>query len=382
MDRTLELDIATRLLDLIANPDMSVGEDVMELPASVYTDPDRFAREQERLFGGLPLLAGLSAELPAAGDWKLFEPPGTSILLVRGDDAVVRGFRNACRHRGAPVVDEPRGNNRSFTCPYHSWTYGRKGDLVGVPQSETFPGLCRPERGLSAVSVEERAGLLWVLPTSHGEPFDLDAHLGPLDAELAHWNLGSFHRFGERVHRTPANWKLAVDTFTEGYHIPNLHQNTIGSFAAGGLNLVTSFGRHHRQAVAMKCLTDATEGPQEQWTAFDDGGIGFVYLIFPNSILLFFGDHAEVFQVFPDGIDKAVTLQTLFAYAPIETEDQRMILEMSLDFFYEIIAQQDYTMAAGVQRMLASGANDSFLLGRCEAITQAMHIDYESFVGA
>jgi phenylpropionate dioxygenase-like ring-hydroxylating dioxygenase large terminal subunit len=382
MDRALELNVAARLLDLLANPDMAVGDEVMELPASVYTDPDRLAREQQRLFGGLPLLAALSGELPVPGDWKLFEPPGTSILLVRGDDGGVRGFRNACRHRGAPVVDEPRGSNRSFTCPYHSWTYSRTGELVGVPQSDTFPGLCRPERGLSAVSVVERAGVVWVLPTSHGEPFDLDAHLGPFDAELASWDLARLHYFGRREHRVAANWKLAVDTFTEGYHIPNLHQNTIGAFAAGGLNLVNSFGRHHRQAVAMKCLTDATTGPQKTWTAFDSGGIGFVYLVFPNSILLFFGDHAEMFQVFPDGIDRSVTLHTLFAYEPIETEDQRMILEMSLDFFYEIVASQDYTMAAGVQRLLASGANESFLLGRCEAITQAMHRDYESVVGA
>jgi len=380
MDRTLELDVAAQLLDLMANPTMAIGDEMTELPASVYTDPDHFARERERIFSRLPLLAGLSGELREPGDWKLFEPPGTSLLLVRGDDGVVRGFRNACRHRGAPVVEEPRGSNRSFTCPYHSWTYSRAGELVGIPQADTFPGLCRESRGLAAVSVAERAGLIWVLPTSSGEPFDLDAHLGSLDGELAGWNLGTFHRFGERVHHTPANWKLAVDTFTEGYHIPNLHQTTLGSFAAGGLLLAESFGRHHRQAVAMRCLTDLTQGPRESWTAFDDGGIGFVYLIFPNSILLFFGDHAELFQVFPVSIDSSVTLQTLFSYEPIETDDQRMILEMSLDFFYEIIAQQDYAMAAGVQRLLNSGANETFVLGRCEAITQAMHRDWAEFV--
>src|SRR5262245_51336762 len=141
MDRTLELDVTTRLLDLMAHPSMAVGDEVMELPAAVYTDPDRYVRECSALFGGLPLLAGLSAELRAPGDWKLFEPPGTSILLVRGDDGVVRGFRNACRHRGAPVVEEPSGSSKSFTCPYHSWTYSRTGELLGVPQRHMFPGL-------------------------------------------------------------------------------------------------------------------------------------------------------------------------------------------------------------------------------------------------
>jgi phenylpropionate dioxygenase-like ring-hydroxylating dioxygenase large terminal subunit len=382
MDRTLELDAAARLLDLLANPTMVLTDEVVELPASVYTDPARFAREQERLFAGLPLLGGLSGELPSPGDWKLLEPPGTSILLVRGDDRVVRGFRNACRHRGAPVVEEPSRSNRSFTCPYHSWTYSREGELVGVPQADTFPGLCRPERGLSAVSVTERAGVLWVLPASHGEPFDLDGHLGPFEAELARWNLGGLHYYGRRVHHTAANWKLAVDTFTEGYHIPNLHQNTINLFAANGLLIADTFGRHHRQAVAMKCLTDATEGSTDAWTAFDDGGIGFVYLVFPNSIMLFFGDHAEVFQVFPDGIDRSLTVQSVFAYEPIVDDDQRTILETTLDFFYEIVAGQDYHMAAGVQRLLASGANETFLLGRCEATTQALHRDWAEVVSS
>lgn len=382
MDRTLELDAASRLLDLMANPTMVIADEVMALPVAVYTDPDRFAREQERLFRGLPLVAGLSGELRAPGDWKLFEPPGTSILLVRGNDQVVRGFRNACRHRGAPVVEEPRGSSRSFTCPYHSWTYGRSGELVGVPQADSFPGLCRPERGLSEVSVAERSGVIWVLPTAHGEPFDLDTHLGSFDAELAHWKLGGLHYFDQRVHHVAANWKLAVDTFTEGYHIPNLHQNTINVFAANGLLIADTFGRHHRQAVAMKCLTEASAGPPENWTSFDDGGIGFVYLVFPNTIILFFGDHAEVFQVFPDGIDASVTVQSLFSYDPIVDDDQRLILETALDFFHEIVAGQDYRMAAGVQRLIAGGANDTYLLGRCEATTQAMHRDWTSVVEA
>lgn len=383
MDRALELDVTARLLDLLEHPTLAIGDEVRELPAAVYTDPARWAKEKERLFGELPLLGAMSGELPAAGDWKLFEPPGTSILLVRGDDATVRGFRNACRHRGALVVEEPSGSSRSFTCPYHSWTYDRQGALVGVPQAENFPGLCREERALNAVSVEERDGLIWVLPRSHGEPMDLDAHLGAFGPELAKWDLASLHLFGTREHQVPANWKLAVDTFTEGYHIPNLHKDTIGVFAAGGLLLYDSFGKHHRQVVAMKHLGDCAEGPSDTWTSFDDGAMGFVYLVFPNSILLFFGDHAEVFQVFPGSeIGTSVTKQSLFAYAPIVDEDQIALLEMQLDFFYEIIAGQDYRMAAGIQRMLASGAGETFLLGRCEALTQAMHADYDQLVEA
>jgi phenylpropionate dioxygenase-like ring-hydroxylating dioxygenase large terminal subunit len=382
MDRTLELDVTTQLLDVLAHPTMSTGDRTLELPASDYTDPDRWARERTRLFGEIPLLAGLSGELAAPGDWKLFEPPGASIMLVRGDDGVVRGFRNSCRHRGALVVEQSRGSNRSFTCPYHSWTYDRQGALVGLPQSETFPGVCRVERGLGAVSVRERDGAIWVLPRSAGEPFDLDRHLGELGPELARWDLGGLHFFEQREHRVRANWKLALDTFTEAYHIPNLHKGSVGLLAAGGLNVTTAFGRHHRQTLAMKPLKEIPRFAPEEWAPFATGAIAFVYIVFPNTTLLFFGDHAEVLQVFPgETIDTSVTLQSMFDYAPIESDERRANLTAVFDYFYNVIGTEDYRMAAGVQRMLASSPpGETFLLGRCESVTQAMHLAFRGIV--
>src|SRR5262245_14509518 len=75
MDRTLEIDVTDRLLELLARPTMCTGDAVRELPASDYTDPERWRRERDRLFGELPLVGGLSGELRRPGDWKLFEPP-------------------------------------------------------------------------------------------------------------------------------------------------------------------------------------------------------------------------------------------------------------------------------------------------------------------
>jgi phenylpropionate dioxygenase-like ring-hydroxylating dioxygenase large terminal subunit len=381
MDRALELDAAKQLLDLLQHPTMAVADEMRELPASVYADEDRWRREREVLFGKLPLMAALAGELPNPGDWKLFEPPGTSIVLVRGDDGVVRGFRNACRHRGSLVIEQPRGSNRSFTCPYHSWTYDRQGALIGIPHAGTFEGICREQRGLFPVSVEERAGVIWVLPKSHGEPFDLAGHLGEFAPELERWNLGDLHFFEQRVHRVPANWKLAVDTFTEAYHIPNLHKDSVGLLAAGGLTVCARFGKHHRQTVAMKHLKEIADLPSEQSAPFTTGAIAFVYLIFPNSVLLFFGDHAEFFQVFPgDTVDTSVTLQSMLDYAPIETDERRANLKAVFDFFYGVVGGEDYRMAAGVQRMLNSTPDQTFLLGRCEAITQAMHEDFQKLL--
>src|SRR5271156_1851292 len=101
----------------------------------------------------------------------------------------------------------------------------------------------------------------------------------------------------------------------EAYHIPNLHKDSVGLLAAGGLTVCARFGKHHRQTVAMKHLKEIADLPSEQSAPFTAGAIAFVSLIFPNSVLLFFGDHAEFFQVFPgDTVDAPVTLQSMFDY--------------------------------------------------------------------
>jgi len=167
----------------------------------------------------------------------------------------------------------------------------------------------------------------------------------------------------------------------EAYHIPNLHKDSVGLLAAGGLTVCARFGKHHRQTVAMKHLKEIADLPSEQLAPFSAGAIAFVYLIFPNSVLLFFGDHAEFFQVFPgDTVDTSVTLQSMFDYTPIETDERRANLKAVFDFFYGVVGGEDYRMAAGVQRMLNSTPDETFLLGRCEAITQAMHEDFQKLL--
>jgi phenylpropionate dioxygenase-like ring-hydroxylating dioxygenase large terminal subunit len=376
MKRSLELDVADKVLALLERPSMALVDEVSELPVDTYTNLDMWEREKARVFSDLPLLAALSGELPNPGDWKLFDAAGPPIVVVRGDDGVVRGFLNSCRHRGAPVVEEARGCVRTFTCPYHSWVYNRQGELMGMPHPRTFD-IDKADRGLFQVSVEEVAGAIWVVPKSDGKPFDVWKHLGPLGEELASWNLDSFHFVEQREHRIRANWKLAMDTFTEAYHIGNLHKNTIGAFAIGGLNITTQYGEHFRQVLAMKPIRDLVGTPRDEWEPFLSGGVAFVYILFPNTTLLFFGDHAEVFQVFPgETADTSVTLQTMFSYTPVETEDQREQLDMTFDLFHTIVGTEDYRMSTGIQRGFVGSKEETFLLGKCEAITHAMHQRY------
>jgi carnitine monooxygenase subunit len=111
--------------------------DVMRVPASAYTDTERFEHERQRVFQRVPLMLAASCELRESGDFKSMDVAGIPLLLVRGKDGVVRTFLNACTHRGARLTREC-GRAVRFAWPYHAWTFGLDGSLLGVTARTAF----------------------------------------------------------------------------------------------------------------------------------------------------------------------------------------------------------------------------------------------------
>ena len=108
----------------------------MPLPKEAYIDPVRFEAEREKLFLETPVVAGLSCDIPEAGDLLVFDAAGPSILVMRGKDGVARAFLNMCTHRGARLIEatEPHSEHRArVSCPFHAWTFDPAGKLVGQP---------------------------------------------------------------------------------------------------------------------------------------------------------------------------------------------------------------------------------------------------------
>lgn len=135
--------------------------DVLKVPASNYTDPGRFKLEVDRIFKRLPLMLAPSCEIPTPGDFKTMEVAGVPILLIRGDDGVVRSFVNSCTHRGTNVAVAPAGNARRFTCPYHGWTFSQNGQLLAIASAADFGSVDKSCLNLKALPVVERAGLIF-----------------------------------------------------------------------------------------------------------------------------------------------------------------------------------------------------------------------------
>jgi phenylpropionate dioxygenase-like ring-hydroxylating dioxygenase large terminal subunit len=352
--------------------------DPAESPVARYLDPARQALEQ-RLLRRLPHAIGPAARVAAAGDWFATALLGVPVLACRGDDGVLRAFINVCRHRGAVIAaDGECGRGRSrFVCPYHSWTYDSRGALVGRPHEADFPTLPRSAASLVQLPVAERCGLVWVV-TEPVAGFDWDAYFGALAAELDALGYDAAAACPhERRFTQPSNWKLVLDANLESYHFLYAHRATIAHLFHDNLVQQQSFGRHQRIVLPKRSLAeaDAAEpGADPSWERLGRH-CNVIYFFFPSTFLLWEGDHVNGFNVTPQS--PATSACASWMLVPAAGHARRAAEHWSRNWkiFWDAI-DEDFALAASMQRGLASGANASLHFGRnefaCELFERAL----------
>ncbi|MFN9775145.1 MAG: aromatic ring-hydroxylating oxygenase subunit alpha [Burkholderiales bacterium] len=334
------------------------------LPVSRYLDPARLERERA-LLRRWPQVACASARVAAPGDWTTVELLGVPILVVRGEDGVLRAFLNVCRHRGA-VVAQGRGAGRSrFVCRYHSWTYDAAGRLVGRPQEDDFAHAPRGTHGLVEVPVAVRCGIVWVVPT-RGTDFDWSGYFGPLADEvesLGYRDDSVCPREGESRHA--ANWKLLIEGTLETYHFQYLHRNTIAPHFHDDAVIQDHDGPHQRIVIPRRSFPEAAEHIDAPTVEHLGRHASVIYFFFPCSFLLWNGNHASVFVMRPEAVDRTVTDSFLivtpahFAAWPDEhwsANWDRLWNPLSEDYEQNVSAQKG--MASGANAVLTFGTNE------------------------
>lgn len=191
----------------------------------VYTDPDVYELELERIFERVWLFACHESEIAEPGDFLTTTLVGTSIIVCRDRDGRPRAYYNTCRHRGSQVVLDERGHCSAFRCPYHFWTYGLDGKLLGVSGEEAYEGtgFCKEDFPLVELACDSVHGLVFV--TMADEPEALASWLGE---ELVGWLAKPLAAGPYRVLRrgsipVRANWKVYAENTRDGYHVPFVH---------------------------------------------------------------------------------------------------------------------------------------------------------------
>lgn len=209
---------------------LDFGPFKMHVSTERYHAREYHERERELLWMRVWQVAGRADEIPEAGDWKLYSIFDQSYVLVRGRDGQIRGFVNACRHRGNRLC-EGEGHSARFTCPYHNWSFGLDGQLLAVAKPdfggtvEEFVGE-KSELGLLRVPVECFAGFIFLNPDRNAAP--LAEFLGEIADLLAPYHLEEMVPVGLDVRESlNCNWKVIMDAFQEGYHIQGVHPELI-----------------------------------------------------------------------------------------------------------------------------------------------------------
>jgi choline monooxygenase len=199
-------------------------------PPWIYTSQAFYQREVERMFRRDWQFLGRTEQVPQPGDYFSLEFAGVPLIIVRGQDQVVRAFANTCRHRGSLLLDAGKGHCKAIVCPYHSWTYALDGRLAGTPDMDRTEGFRADDYPLIPIRLETWAGFMFL--NFDPQAGSLAAYLGDLDDKVGMYGLGDMVLARRREYTIECNWKLWVENAKESYHIATVHKRTINRYAS------------------------------------------------------------------------------------------------------------------------------------------------------
>lgn len=349
---------------------------LMRNPSEAYTCPELAAREWEHFFRAHPQIVGMSADLPDPGSFITCDDFGVPVLATRGKDGEFRAFVNVCRHRGAILEPQARGDCQAFSCPFHGWTYAHDGKLAGLPKSAHFGRVDAEKLGLIALPAREAYGFLFVHPDPQGS-LDPAQLLGDLAPELESWNWQRLIHRANDTYAMGLNWKLAMDTFGETYHFPVLHKNTLAPVFHGNVQCYDTFGRNHRMLLCKRDIDLLRGRPEATWHITD--GAFPVYYLFPNVQLNVGNETLTVVRAYPDPENPGRSISRVSFYC---TPESLTAGEAQMaGFFGEIIRDEDYAVAATSQRGAETGLQSHVLFGRNEPALHHYHNTYREALG-
>ena len=374
------------MVGLVADMRSDVADAPLALHKGIYIDPARFEAERKHLFLGEPIVAGLSGDIPNAGDLIVFDAAGPSILVTRDKNGQARAFLNMCTHRGAKLVEErePFSDHRlRMTCPFHAWTFDAAGKLIGQPDKAAFEGCEIGARNLIELPCVEHIGIIFVRPGG-GAPIDPVAHLGPLGDVLAAIEMDRAVPVRKGILTADSNWKFALDTYGEGYHFGMLHASTIGATHFSGICYYEPLGKHHRVGFPDKSYADMVGKPESAWPTNSYGAVHYLY---PNTIVFFgavgVGSYfTQVFRLFPDGVGKTRCQFAVYAPFGIESEEHKAMCEMAYDATATVVQTEDYRVAShGYANLMTAPDDYHVVLGANEPALHGVHRTIANAIG-
>jgi choline monooxygenase len=276
---------------------------------------------------------------------------GEPVVVVRDKQSTLRAFSNVCRHRAGPIA-LGSGCKNVLRCAYHGWTYTLDGRLIGTPDVEGVEFFDRSTMGMVPLRLETWQQLIFVNFDTQAEP--LSAYLGDIPEQARGFQFEGLQFAERRDYVIDCNWKIYVDNYLEGYHIPIAHPGLMREIDYSQYRTDT-FRYHSQQFAPIRAMKPEEAG--ERFYAPGSGSQEALYFwIFPNLMLNLYPDNVSTNLIVPLSHDKTLTIfEWFFHDAKSEKAQERVKKAVA---FSDEVQQEDIGLCESVQRGLRSATYD------------------------
>jgi len=314
------------------------------IPSLWYTGAEFHELDRDAIFAATWQHVADEHQLGRPGDHVVTDVAGEPIIVVRGKDGALRAFYNVCRHRGGPLALKD-GNADMLICKYHGWTYRLDGMLRGVPHFNRVELFDKKDYGLTPIHLATWEGLVFVNLARRPKPVEtLLAGIRERIAPARLERLAFARRIDYDVH---ANWKVYVDNYLEGYHIPYVHPELLEMYADYDSYVTELSDWYSVQVGSLR---------REQSVYGAGGGEALYYHVFPNLMLNVVPGRLQSNVVIPLGPDRCQVVFRYY-YEDVTSPAARERIEADIAFS-DKVQREDAEICERVQRGLSSRAYD------------------------
>ena len=325
------------------------------LPAGSYLDEPVLAWEKEHLFAGWVAL-GRAEEVSRPRQMKAFPAGAGGVLVVRGDDGEIRGFHNACRHRGHELLPcDGTAEHRAIVCPYHAWSYRLDGSLIGAPGHRDAEHFDAADYPLHGVDVREWHGWLFA---NLGTESSFDDHVEGLGEILEHYDGADLVTAETHSYDVEANWKVIVENYQECYHCSSIHPELCrvsppdsgdnlpqrGGWMGGDMDL--------RDGMATMSLDGHSDGTVMTRLDEHEQRTVMYIAVLPNMLISLHPDYVMTHLLTPLAPGKT-RIRCSWAFPRAVVEREGFDPSYAVDF-WDLTNRQDWAACESVQRGMAT----------------------------
>jgi len=328
------------------------------IPRSWYVAREFLDLERRKVFWRTWQAVGHVQELSRPGDYLACEVQGEPVVITRSSDGELRAFSNVCRHRAHPVASG-KGNRKSLQCGYHGWTYGLNGQLLAAPEFEGVQDWSLSDVCLPKIHAETWGPYVFVNLSS--DPLPMTETLGNIPAEVERegFAIQKMQFIERRDYVVSCNWKVYIDNYLEGYHIPMAHPGLFREIDYSQYRVDTFRYYSSAHAPIRPLKAGEVPGRDRRYVRNENELRALYYWIFPNFMINIYPDNLQANIIVPISAEETLTIFEWFFLEPGTGEGWES-LQQSIAFSDQI-QNEDMEVCRLVQRGLRS---ESYTQGR------------------